>query len=308
MAALRLLVDSYFDGSAHHPGRDGPYLLTIEGTRIASIDRHASDAPFEQRAAFAMPGLVEAHAHLFLDGGELDFDKRNAYLDAPKDEMLRVARENIVRNAAAGVTLVRDAGDRYGVNDAIRAEQRGGRVAVRSPGLGVKRPKRYGGFMARDIEAGSDVAPVVADMAATADDIKIILTGIITIYDLRVILDMEKILLALAVAGAFTLGIGTFNCYMFVAFQSYTQVWAILNRPMFIVSGIFFLFDDVPQPFRDILWFNPLVHIIGEMRSGIYATYEANYVSIAYVLGLAGLFFTAGLVLLRRHLRDAMNQ
>ena len=48
--------------------------------------------------------------------------------------------------------------------------------------------------------------------------------------------------------------------------------------------------------------------IIGEMRSGIYATYEANYVSIAYVLGLAGLFFTAGLVLLRRHLRDAMNQ
>ena len=179
MAALRLLVDSYFDGSAHHPGRDGPYLLTIEGARIASIDRHASDAPFEQRAAFAMPGLVEAHAHLFLDGGELDFDKRNAYLNAPKDQMLRVARENIARNAAAGVTLVRDAGDRYGVNDAIRAEQLDKPVVVRSPGLGIKRPKRYGGFMARDIATDGDVAPVVAEMAARADDIKIILTGII---------------------------------------------------------------------------------------------------------------------------------
>ncbi|MCB1363116.1 MAG: ABC transporter permease [Rhodobacteraceae bacterium] len=207
-------------------------------------------------------------------------------------------------------------------------------VFLRNPALGSNFPLFYAsGYLVFTIYTGvgNSVAnavtfskPLLEFPAVTALDailarfllnfltqvmvIAIILTGIITIYDLRVILDMEKILLALAVAGAFTLGIGTFNCYMFVAFQSYTQVWAILNRPMFIVSGIFFLFDDVPQPFRDILWFNPLVHIIGEMRSGIYATYEANYVSIAYVLGLAGLFFTAGLVLLRRHLRDAMNQ
>ena len=179
MAALRLLADSYFDGSALHPEREGPYLLTIEDARIVSIDRQASQAPFDERAAFVMPGLVEAHAHLFLDGGELDFDKRNAYLNAPKDQMLRVARENIARNAAAGVTLVRDAGDRYGVNDAIRAEQLDKPVVVRSPGLGIKRPKRYGGFMARDIATDGDVAPVVAEMAARADDIKIILTGII---------------------------------------------------------------------------------------------------------------------------------
>ena len=179
MTALRLLADSYFDGGVLHPAKDGPYLISVKDGRIDAIGRRATEAPFDQRAAFVMPGLVEAHANIFLDGGELDFDKRNAYLNAPKDEMLRVARENITRNAAAGVTLVRDAGDRYGINDAIRAEQSGGSVVVRSPGLGIKRPKRYGGFMARDVEAGGDVVPVVADMAATADDIKIILTGII---------------------------------------------------------------------------------------------------------------------------------
>lgn len=179
MATLRLRADSYFDGTLHHPANDGPYLMTIESGLIAAIDSRATDAPFDRQAAFVMPGLVEAHAHLFLDGGDLDFERRNAYLNASKDDMLKVARENIARNAAAGVTLVRDAGDRYGVNDAIRNEQRGAKVIVRSPGLGIKRPKRYGGFMARDIEAGGDVASVVADMAATADDIKIILTGII---------------------------------------------------------------------------------------------------------------------------------
>src|SRR5262245_10495962 len=33
-----------------------------------------------------LPGLIEAHAHLFLQGGELDFEKRNAYLkQSPKE-------------------------------------------------------------------------------------------------------------------------------------------------------------------------------------------------------------------------------
>ncbi len=179
MASLRLLTESYFDGAAEHAAGSGPYLISIDNGLIHSIHAGAGDAPCDVRAAFAMPGLAEAHAHLFLDGGELDFDKRNAYLAAPRDEMLQVARQNIARNAAAGVTLIRDAGDRYGINDAIRAEQAGRNVRVRSPGLGVKRPKRYGGFMARDVAADDDVGAIVAGMAAHADDIKIILTGII---------------------------------------------------------------------------------------------------------------------------------
>ncbi|MCE8009747.1 MAG: ABC transporter permease [Aestuariivita sp.] len=137
--------------------------------------------------------------------------------------------------------------------------------------------------------------------------IYIVLTGIIVIYDLKLILDLSSILLALLMAGALTLGIGTMNCYLFVAFPAYVQVWAIANRPMFIISCIFFLFEDIPQQFRDFLWYNPLVHIVGMMRRGIYATYEANYISVTYVMGLSLLFFLIGLMLLRRHLRDALN-
>jgi len=135
----------------------------------------------------------------------------------------------------------------------------------------------------------------------------IILGGNIMIYDLRVTLDLQRVILALLVAGAFTLGIGTFNCYLFVAFPSYVQVWAILNRPMFLISGVIFLYDRVPQPYQDFLWYNPLVHIVGLMRSGIYATYEASYVSVSYVLGLSLLLFMTGLYMQRRFLRAAMN-
>ena len=73
------------------------------------------------------------------------------------------------------------------------------------------------------------------------------------------------------------------------------------------MSGIFFLFDSVPQPYRDILWYNPLIHMVGQMRAGIYVTYEAEYVSVGYVMGLSLLLFATGLLLLRRHLRNALN-
>ena len=137
--------------------------------------------------------------------------------------------------------------------------------------------------------------------------ISIILIGIVLVYDLRVVMDLQRLLLALALAGVFALGIGTFNCYLFVAFPSYVHVWAILNRPMFLLSGVLFLFDSVPQPFRDMLWYNPLVHLIGLMRSGVYATYDASYVSMAYVLGLSLLLLLGGLYMQHRYLRSAMN-
>jgi imidazolonepropionase-like amidohydrolase len=182
MTTLHVRLQSYFDGEDLHAGAAGPFLITIRDGVIVSIATHAADAQADIEAPFAMPGLVEAHAHLFLDGGELDLDKRNAYLNAGASDMMDVARANVARSARAGITLVRDAGDRYGINHAIRDELRhdkGASVTVRSPGLGVKRPKRYGGFMARDVEPDGDIDAIVDDMARTADDVKIILTGII---------------------------------------------------------------------------------------------------------------------------------
>ena len=204
---------------------------------------------------------------------------------------------------------------------------------LRNPALGTNFPLFFAsGFLVFNIysSVGNDVAravqysrPLLEYPAVTALDAIlarfllnyltqlmvtfIILGSIIVIYDLRVIIDLQNLLLALLVAGIFALGVGTFNCYLFVAFPSYIHIWAILNRPMFIISGIFFLFDSIPQPFRDLLWFNPMVHVVGLMRTGIYATYEGSYVSVPYVLGLSLLLFMTGLYMQHRFLRAAMN-
>ena len=184
-----ILTTSYFDGHVRHT--DGPFALLIEDGRVRSIER-AGEAELAgaaaagrrtHRAEFVMPGLVEAHAHIFLDGGELDTAARSRYLDAPFETMVAMARRNLAEALNHGVTLIRDAGDRYGVNHAARAEScRPDEVfpALRSPGLGIRRPGRYGGFLAHEANDDDEIVAIVDRIAeGGADDIKIILTGII---------------------------------------------------------------------------------------------------------------------------------
>jgi len=135
----------------------------------------------------------------------------------------------------------------------------------------------------------------------------LVMAGILLVFGLRPILAPEAIALSLAMAGAFTLGIGTLNCFLFTAFPAYEQVWSILNRPLFIISGILFLHEDVPAAWRDLLWWNPLNHMIGAMRAGFYATYEASFVSPAYVFAVSLACFAAGVLLLWRHLGPTLE-
>ncbi|TCP60572.1 capsular polysaccharide transport system permease protein [Rhodovulum bhavnagarense] len=135
----------------------------------------------------------------------------------------------------------------------------------------------------------------------------IVLAGIIMIYDLDVILEPVRIAVAFSMAIALGLGIGTLNCFLLSVFPVWERTWAILNRPLFIVSCIIFLYDSVPMPYREWIWWNPLVQVVGTSRDGIYATYDASYVSELYVFGVSAICFALGMLLLYRYNRDILN-
>lgn len=195
MTSRMLVVNSYFDGARHHA--HGPYTIEIVHGRIHQIyqgdiapavaarGRHLSgDEPAVIRAPFVMPGLVEAHCHLFLDGAELDFQVRKDYLKASREEMLAVARRSIEQNLAAGITLIRDAGDLHGINTAIQSElreQNGTRLLpeLRSPGQAIRKAGRYGSFMAVETTDAESIVHTIRELAPNADDLKVLLTGII---------------------------------------------------------------------------------------------------------------------------------
>lgn len=129
----------------------------------------------------------------------------------------------------------------------------------------------------------------------------LVIGAMLLFLDTRGMLNMPAVLVALTMAAALAAGFGVLNAFLFLAFPAWERVWMIFTRPLFIISGVFFLFEDVPSDIRDILWFNPLFHVTGQMRTGLYPTYDATYVSplFAIGLGLGGLLL--GLLLLARH-------
>lgn len=135
----------------------------------------------------------------------------------------------------------------------------------------------------------------------------IVVPAIILLFRVKVIIDIPALALGLLMAAVLALGVGTLNCFLITAVPSWERIWAILNRPLFIISAIFFVFESVPNPYRDWLWFNPLVHVIGQVRKGVFPTYDADYVSYIYLFGVSGAALFFGLLLLGRFHRDLIN-
>lgn len=138
--------------------------------------------------------------------------------------------------------------------------------------------------------------------------VQIMVMGLILIW-LRgdVAIQIQPLLFAYLAALWLALGIGTLNSFLTVAFPVWQSIWSILNRPLFLVSGIFFLFEAVPQPYRDLLWYNPLIHIVGATREGFYGFYHPTYVTLVYPFAVGATALTAGLFLLNRFHRDILS-
>lgn len=136
----------------------------------------------------------------------------------------------------------------------------------------------------------------------------LILTGLILLQDDPILIDLQPIVEAVSFAMLLGLGIGTLNCALIGLFTLWDKVWGIISRPLFLVSGVIFLYEDMPPLAQDILWYNPLMHVIGRMRTGFYPTYEAAYFSPAYVGGFALVCLFFGVVLLGRYHRFILSR
>lgn len=135
----------------------------------------------------------------------------------------------------------------------------------------------------------------------------VVISGIFLAFDVKTTIHYPPILFAMLLAAFLGFGLGVLNCFLFSVFPSWERFWGVLNRPMFILSCVLFTFETVPEPYRSTLWYNPVVHIVGLMRSGFYPSYDANYASPLYVCLFAFVSLNVGLVLLARYHRDILN-
>jgi len=136
----------------------------------------------------------------------------------------------------------------------------------------------------------------------------LLFTGIALFVDVDIHLDLAPAAGAFALAALFGLGLGTVNCVLFGFFPTWKNVWSMFSRPIFLLSGILYIYESVPTAFQAFLWWNPLLHVTGLMRSGFFGSYDPAYVSVPYVLGVAGTLFLVGGWLLRRHASFLIEQ
>jgi capsular polysaccharide transport system permease protein len=144
------------------------------------------------------------------------------------------------------------------------------------------------------------MARLVLDFLTNCMVAAVILIPAIVFTGERVSPDFGLMAAAVLTATLLAMGIGGMNAVLFELYPTWERVFVIINRPLFIISGVFFTAESMPAPVRDALWFNPLVHVIAVFRQGLYPVYHATVNDIEYplTLGLVTTFFA--LLLLRR--------
>ena len=135
----------------------------------------------------------------------------------------------------------------------------------------------------------------------------IVIGSIVMIYDLALVADVATVLQALVLTALLGLGVGTLNCFLMMRFSVWERAWSILSRPLMLMSGVFYTYSLLPIAAQQVLWWNPILHVVGLLRRGIYGVYAADYVSSAYVLAFSLITLVLGLLLIWRRYHDLLE-
>lgn len=147
----------------------------------------------------------------------------------------------------------------------------------------------------------SAISRVLLDLITKSLVFFIVITGIILIEDVDVNIDLRYVAVAICLGGALGFGVGLVNCVLFALSQSYQRFFMIVHRPLFIISGVFFIPDNLPPALREVIVLNPVVHVVGLMRKGFYSTYTADWIDVRVTASVALCLMLVGLLLVRRY-------
>lgn len=121
--------------------------------------------------------------------------------------------------------------------------------------------------------------------------------------------DLLPVMQACALSITMGLGIGMINIVILSFFHNWMTFFGFLSSPLWFFSGLWYLPDQVPEPFRHYLLYNPLVHVILLFRSGFYpelkpTVFDGSYL-VAFVAGALALGLAAMRVARRKILSPA---
>jgi capsular polysaccharide transport system permease protein len=104
---------------------------------------------------------------------------------------------------------------------------------------------------------------------------------------------------ALTVAWLIGVGVGIFNAVLNTLVKSWNTIFGIVTRPLYLLSGVFFLAERLPPAYLSIVSWNPMLHAVEYFRSGIYPGYGRGFIDMGYLMAWAIIPVALGLAFLR---------
>ncbi len=152
------------------------------------------------------------------------------------------------------------------------------------------------------------LARLVLNLLVQVGVMALILGGVFLHDGIATFIDWPLLVLSVVLTAATGFSVGLLNSYLFHRFEIWQQAWGIITAPLFIISGVILLYEDMPAIAQDTLWFNPVLHLTGLMRAAFYPVYRPDYVSLWY-LGLWCLIpLVIGMMLMRLHHRALLTR
>lgn len=152
------------------------------------------------------------------------------------------------------------------------------------------------------------LARLILNVITAATVFSIVITGILLFAETRAVLNLMHVINGVGICIVFGFGVGLCNAVIEGFLPVWAQLWSIVTRPLFLASGIIFLYEDTPAIAQQILWWNPLIHGTALSRAGFYPIYQASFTSLIYCYGLSLVLIALGLVFMRTTYKTVLER
>lgn len=105
----------------------------------------------------------------------------------------------------------------------------------------------------------------------------------------------EKIVMAFSCTCALGFGVGTIHAILYQRSETWQHVEKIFARPLFFLSGVFYIPSLLPPEAVAFLRWNPILHLVEWTREGYYENYQSEVLIVGYPWAIAAVLMVTGL-------------
>lgn len=118
--------------------------------------------------------------------------------------------------------------------------------------------------------------------------------------------NISAIVSFISITFLFSFGLGLINSFIIFLFPLWKFIWAMFSRVQIFFSAIFYIPEYMPPRVKELVSYNPIMHLVSIFRVGFYPTYPTHLLSMQYILGWTCAVLVIGLAL-ERALRNHRN-